>query len=369
MNSIARRPRDRRAPRIWAARFRLRSVRRRRTRRDPTTGTRRRVVTARRGPWHAVRPSVGAWRGQRGQSHGRVGRAAGARRSAAPRRSWLVRRPAPGRRHRCRRSPRKLICAARFGVLPGSARLGRWSPSYGEDTAALVRRLRAAARLRGRHRARCRSTSAAAARRRRRRDGRDLRAGAGRRRSSTWSTAGRRGLRPARYAVAASGPATSTSSTGSTTPTRRRCAGLPAPAVSTRTTGSRSRSGSARTARCDVRGQLPPRLRRRRGAGHLALGRRVHAPLGLERDRERVGVAGGSHAGSAAATRCAPASLRRLERRRRRPAPRGRWTPNARRRDLVPIEPWRRELRGAALRDHPAVVKRVYADPEYAGTD
>ena len=88
-------------------------------------------------------------------------------------------------------------------------------------------------------------------------------------------------------------------------------------------------------------------------------------PSGWTRDHGKVAVAGGSHANKVPRP---PGVLRRLRDEvggGKRPQ---RWTPSSRLR-LVPIEAVARDCRRRDFAIAPPWCKRVYADPEYAGTD
>jgi hypothetical protein len=86
---------------------------------------------------------------------------------------------------------------------------------------------------------------------------------------------------------------------------------------------------------------------------------------GWGRSRGKATISGGSHAGQLVS---APSVLQRLEDRVGRSPPAHRWTPASRLR-LVPIEDLARSCTSPAFAISAPWCKRVYADPEYAGTD
>ncbi len=88
-------------------------------------------------------------------------------------------------------------------------------------------------------------------------------------------------------------------------------------------------------------------------------------PSGWKRDRGKVTIAGGSHAGSIPSR---PGWLERLQDKVGGAGQPARWTPKSRLR-LVPIEKLARPCSLKEFAITPPWCKRVYSDPEYAGTD
>ena len=293
---------------------------------------------------------LSACRPRAGPGDGRVGRAAAAHRASSCSRLVAAGVRVPGRLARAgdrladplRGGDRRLVRRRRAGA---DRRLRDRSR---RDASASTCRRSPSSTARGR----CRSTSAAAATR-----------AAATGPTAAWSTRSDAGLpvtafvhvvdcreggaRPARgRLLGGARPATSTSSTGPTTPTRRPCAASrsPEPGAIIATTGSRSSSGSAPTARSTS--APPPTMATTTRRGSPTPARTpASAPCGTSpktvgaRPRNGWGpasgllfVSGGSHAGNVDAFR----TIDRL-------------TPG-RRVHLVPLEPVAAEGRHAASR-------------------